>query len=123
MSRVGGKDTKPELAVRSIIHRMGYRFRLHGSDLPGRPDVILPRHRKVVFIHGCFWHGHKRCPRAARPSSNRVFWDRKLDSNTLRDVGNLRRLRSLGWKPLVVWQCEMQNPSKLVVKLQRFLSS
>lgn len=123
MSRVGGKDTKPELAVRSIIHRMGYRFRLHGSDLPGRPDVILPRHRKVVFIHGCFWHGHKRCPRAARPSSNRVFWDRKLDSNTLRDAGNLRRLRSLGWKPLVVWQCEMQNPSKLVVKLQRFLSS
>lgn len=122
MSRVGGKNTKPELAVRSMIHRMGFRFRLHRRDLPGRPDVVLPRQQKVVFVHGCFWHGHKQCPRAARPTSNQDFWEKKLDANSRRDAKNLRKLRRLGWQTLVVWECETRNPDRLLGRLQRFLS-
>jgi DNA mismatch endonuclease (patch repair protein) len=121
MSRVRGKNTKPELAVRSMIHRMGFRFSLHRTDLPGRPDIVLPRHRKVVFVHGCFWHGHPNCPRAARPTSNRGFWDEKLNANITRDTYNLRELRTLGWHPLVVWECETRRPEGLLRKLERFL--
>lgn len=121
MSRVGGRDTKPELVVRSMIHRMGYRFRVHRKDLPGRPDVVLPRHRKVVFVHGCFWHGHEGCPRGARPTTNREFWDAKLDANERRDTENLRKLRRLGWEPLVVWECETREHTELRETLQSFL--
>jgi DNA mismatch endonuclease (patch repair protein) len=122
MSRVKGRDTKPELLVRSIVHRLGYRFRLHGKRLPGSPDVVLPRHRKVIFVHGCFWHGHAGCRRAARPSTNREFWDRKIDGNIARDASNLEALRQAGWKVLVIWQCAMKDREHLQHTLSEFLS-
>lgn len=123
MSRVKGRDTKPELLVRSIIHRLGYRFRLHAKNLPGRPDVVLPRHRKVVFVHGCFWHGHPGCRRAARPSTNREFWDKKIEGNIARDEANVEALRAAGWKVLVVWQCAMKERGRLEQTLSEFLST
>jgi DNA mismatch endonuclease (patch repair protein) len=122
MSRVKGRDTKPELLVRSIVHRLGYRFRLHGKRLPGSPDVVLPRHRKVIFVHGCFWHGHSGCRRAARPSTNREFWDRKIDGNIARDASNLEALRQAGWEVLVIWQCAMKDREHLKHTLSEFLS-
>jgi DNA mismatch endonuclease (patch repair protein) len=121
MARVRGRDTKPEIIVRSFVHRMGYRFRIHCRELPGNPDIVLPRHRKAIFVHGCFWHGHKRCPRSKRPTTNMSFWDQKLDRNVLRDKKSLRALRRNGWNVLVVWQCETRNPKKLLRKLARFL--
>lgn len=122
MSRVKGRDTKPELFVRSIVHRLGYRFRLHGKSLPGRPDIVLPRYRKVIFVHGCFWHGHAGCRRAARPSTNREFWDKKIDGNITRDKANIRALRRAGWKVLVIWQCAMKDRGRLEKTLDKFLS-
>jgi DNA mismatch endonuclease (patch repair protein) len=122
MSRVKGRDTKPELLVRSVVHRLGYRFRLHGKELPGRPDLVLPRHRKVIFVHGCFWHGHAGCRRAARPSTNREFWDRKIEGNVARDAANTKALRRAGWKVLVVWQCALKDRARLEKRLRGFLS-
>lgn len=121
MSRVKGRDTKPEILVRSLVHRMGYRFRVHRRDLPGNPDIVLPRHGKVIFVNGCFWHGHKRCPRSKRPTTNKSFWNNKIDANIERDKRFRRELRRMGWKLLVVWQCETRNPEKLLCKLERFL--
>ena len=121
MSRVKGKNTRPEMVVRSLVHRMGYRFRLHRRDLPGIPDVVLAKHRKVIFVHGCFWHGHRHCRRASRPISNRAFWDAKLDGNIERDRRFQRELKRLGWDVLVVWQCETRDSEALVETLQRFL--
>jgi DNA mismatch endonuclease (patch repair protein) len=121
MSRVKGRDTKPEMLVRSFVHRMGYRFRIHRRDLPGNPDIVLPRHGKVIFVHGCFWHGHKPCPRSKRPATNKIFWNKKLDANIERDKRFRKGLRRMGWKLLVVWQCETHNPEKLFGKLERFL--
>lgn len=123
MSRVKGRDTKPEILVRSIVHRLGYRFRLHGKKLPGRPDVVLPRHRKVIFVHGCFWHGHLGCRRAARPSTNSEFWDKKIDGNIARDAINIGALHQAGWKVLVVWQCAMKDREQLENTLAEFLSA
>ena len=121
MSRVKGRDTKPEILVRSFVHRMGFRFRVQRRDLPGNPDIVLPRHGKVILVHGCFWHGHKRCPRSKRPTTNKGFWNKKLDRNIERDKQFRRMLRSMGWKVLVVWQCETRKPEKLLGKLERFL--
>lgn len=121
MSRVGGKDTKLELIVRSLLHKMGYRFRIHRTDLPGNPDITLPRHKKVIFVHGCFWHGHIECSRAKRPSTNQEFWQKKLDRNIERDGQNLAKLAALGWTFLVVWQCEVKNVPKLRQKLEIFM--
>ena len=121
MSCVKGRDTKPEILVRSVVHRMGYRFRVHRRDLPGNPDIVLPRHGKVIFAHGCFWHGHKRCPRSKRPTTNKGFWNEKLDKNVKRDKRFRRKLRLMGWKELVIWQCETRKPEKLLAKLERFL--
>lgn len=121
MSRVKGRDTRPEKLVRSLLHRMGYRFRLHRKDLPGKPDVVLPRHRKIVFVHGCFWHGHEGCRRASRPKSNVEFWNRKLDANIARDAGTQRELESSGWEVLTVWQCETRDVAALLERLERFL--
>ena len=121
MSRDKGRDTKPEILVRSLVHLMGFRFRIHRRDLPGNPDIVLPRYGKVIFVHGCFWHGHKRCPRSKRPSTNKGFWNKKLDENIERDKRFRRKLRRMGWKVLVVWQCEIRKPEKLLGKLERFL--
>jgi DNA mismatch endonuclease (patch repair protein) len=121
MSRVRGRDTKPEILVRSFVHRMGFRFRIHRRDLPGNPDIVLPRHGKVIFVHGCFWHGHKRCQRSKRPTTNKGFWNKKLDENIERDKRFQRKLRLMGWKVLVLWQCEGRKPEKMLRKLERFL--
>jgi DNA mismatch endonuclease (patch repair protein) len=122
MSRVRGRDTKPEMVVRSVVHRMGFRFRLHRRDLPGNPDVVLPRYHEVIFVHGCFWHGHRGCPRSKRPTTNEEFWSKKLDGNIKRDRRFRRVLRETGWKVLVVWECETRKPDKLLRKLERFLN-
>ncbi len=121
MSRVRGRDTTPEKAVRRLLHRMGYRFRLHRKDLPGTPDIVLPRHGKVVFVHGCFWHGHADCPRAARPATNAEFWARKLDRNLERDARAQAALAEQGWRSLVVWQCELRDEEALRRRLGRFM--
>ncbi|MFH0825096.1 MAG: very short patch repair endonuclease [Pseudomonadota bacterium] len=122
MSKVKGANTRPELLVRSILHRMGFRFRLHRKDLPGRPDIVLPRLRKVIFVHGCFWHGHEGCPRAARPACNQEFWDRKLSGNLERDRRNMAELKALGWDPLILWTCETRDPKRVEELLTRFLA-
>ena len=103
MSRVHGRDTKPVKIVRILLHAMWHRFRLHRKDLPVKPDVVLPKHKKAVFIPGCFWHGHVGCPRAARPTSNIGFWNKKIDGNITRDAAAQKKLTALGWKHLVVW--------------------
>lgn len=121
MSRVKSTETKPEIRIRSVVHRLGYRFRKNKSSLPGRPDIVLARYKKVIFVHGCFWHGHKRCNRASRPTTNKIFWDKKLDSNIQRDKNNNKILKSMGWKILTIWECEIKDQSKLLLKLQRFL--
>lgn len=121
MSHVKGKDTKPEILVRSIVHRLGFRFRKHKSDLPGKPDIVLAKHRKVIFIHGCFWHGHKKCSRSSRPQSNKSFWVEKLDKNIARDKRTKRELELQGWKVFIVWTCETKNTFKIQNKIAKFL--
>jgi DNA mismatch endonuclease, patch repair protein len=121
MSRVSGKNTKPELIVRSSLHNMGYRFRLHRSDLPGKPDITLPKFKKVIFVHGCFWHGHRGCRRSKRPSTNKKFWQEKLDKNMERDKLNIKNLKEFGWDVLVVWTCEVNDDRELKRKLLSFL--
>ena len=109
MSHVKGKDTKPEIIVRSIVHGLGFRFRKNKSDLPGKPDIVLAKHRKVIFVHGCFWHGHKKCSRASRPQSNKSFWTKKLDKNIARDKKTERELEFQGWNVLIIWTCETKG--------------
>ncbi len=122
MARVKGRDTGPERLVRSLLHRMGYRFRLHRADLPGKPDIVLPRHRRAIIVNGCFWHGHPGCKRASRPSTNREFWDKKIDGNMARDARNLEALCADGWKVLVIWQCETRDRQALQERLARFMA-
>jgi DNA mismatch endonuclease (patch repair protein) len=122
MRRVKGRDTSPERIVRRVAHRLGYRFRLNRKDLPGCPDVVFPSRRKALFVHGCFWHQHPGCKRARIPSSNRAYWRKKLARNCKRDVRSLKLLRDIGWKPLVVWECQIGDPKRLAAKLDRFLS-
>jgi DNA mismatch endonuclease (patch repair protein) len=121
MSRITGGDTEPEIIVRKMLHAMGYRFRLHVRHLPGKPDIVLPRHRKVVFVHGCFWHGHEGCPRSKRPTANAEFWNSKIDSNIRRDRLAVQNLLNDGWEVLVVWSCEVKRPHILSEKLKSFL--
>lgn len=123
MSRVSGKNTKPEIAVRSLLHNLGFRFRLHRKDLPGKPDIALPKYKKVIFVHGCFWHGHEDCSRSKRPTTNEEFWRNKLDKNTERDKANVNALEQLGWDVLTVWACEVKDADKLKIKLLSFLES
>jgi DNA mismatch endonuclease (patch repair protein) len=123
MSRIRGRDTKPELAVRRLAHALGYRFRLHRRDLPGAPDLTFPGRRKVVFVHGCFWHQHPGCRYAYRPKSNLEFWKRKLTANTRRDVCVLQKLREQGWSPLVIWECEISNLQNLANRLKSHLEA
>src|SRR5579871_1578690 len=107
MSRIRGTDTRPELTVRRLVHSLGYRFRLHRRDLPGTPDLAFPSRRKVVFVHGCFWHRHRGCRFSYTPKSNRDFWVKKFATNRLRDRRAIRQLRAAGWDPLIVWECEV----------------
>ncbi|HOX38615.1 MAG TPA: very short patch repair endonuclease [Candidatus Brocadiia bacterium] len=123
MARVKGKNTKPEKVVRSLLHKMGYRFRLHVSSLPGNPDIVLPRHRKIVFVNGCFWHGHKKCRKGALPKSNPEFWAKKLAQNVKRDVRVRRQLRGNGWRILTLWECEVSDRVRTISRLESFIRS
>ena len=121
MSRIGGRNTAPELRVRRLLHALGFRFRLHRDDLPGKPDVVLPRYHKIVLIHGCFWHAHAGCPRAVLPTTNTPFWERKIGDNKKRDQRVRRQLRALGWEVLTLWQCQLKSTEVLTSRLLRFL--
>lgn len=123
MSRIRGKDTKPEIAVRKLVHRMGYRFRLHRRDLPGSPDLAFPGRKKVIFVHGCFWHMHPDpgCRRARVPKSRVDYWKPKLERNRGRDLENEEKLRRLGWEVLVVWECEIRHAGRLEDGIREFL--
>ncbi len=121
MSRIRGRDTKPELIVRSMVHRMGYRFRLHVKGLVGKPDLVLPRHRKIIFVHGCYWHMHRCRFGKVVPKTNTEFWQNKRQGNVDRDRRNLRTLRREGWKVLVIWECWTRDEEKLFAKLSAFL--
>lgn len=115
MSRIRGTNTKPELAVRSMLHRMGYRFRIANKTLSGRPDIVLPKYRAVIFVHGCFWHRHLGCKYAYTPKSRLDFWERKFKGNVMRDKNNLSLLKNAGWLPLVVWECEIRHNADAVL--------
>jgi len=121
MSRIRAKNTAPELVVRSMVHRMGFRFRLHDRKLPGCPDLVLARLGRVIFVHGCFWHGHPGCKKSKLPESNREFWEAKISTNFARDRRNIAALRKVGWKVLVVWQCSLRNRARTKRRLQQFL--
>ena len=123
MSRIRNKNTRPEILVRSIVHRMGYRYALHRKDLPGHPDMVLTRHHKIIFVHGCFWHMHKCRYGKVKPATNAKFWQSKREGNVSRDRRNLHKLRRLGWKVIVVWECQTRNIERLTKKLEIFLSS
>ena len=120
MRAIRSKDTLPEIAVRSLIHRLGYRFRLHRQDLPGKPDLVFPARRKVIFVHGCFWHSHA-CKPGLVPKSKRDFWLPKLRQNKARDGRNLKALTQLGWNALVIWQCELKDSSAIRKRVVQFL--
>jgi DNA mismatch endonuclease (patch repair protein) len=122
MSRVKSSDTEPELRVRRLLHALGYRFRLHPSNLPGKPDIVLPRYRTAIFVHGCFWHSHRGCAAAKRPQSNMDFWNGKLDANMARDKRKAQQLRARGWRVVVVWECEVSARKKLPPKLTSLLT-
>ena len=113
MSRIRGKDTKPEIIVRSMLHKMGYRFRLHRKDLPGTPDIVLPKYKTVIFVHGCFWHRHKRCKFAYTPKSRVKFWKDKFAETVKRDKQHLKQLKENGWEVFIVWECETKDMDKL----------
>ncbi len=124
MSRIRSKDTKPEMIVRSLVHQMGFRFRLHGKGLPGKPDLVLPGHRKVVFVHGCFWHMHRCRYGKVVPKTNAAFWSEKRRGNVLRDRRNRRALVADGWSVLVVWECWTKDiDRRLLPGLRAFLES
>ena len=109
MSRIRSRDTKPEVVVRSLLHGMGYRFRLHRRDLPGRPDIVLPRYKTVVFVHGCFWHRHADCRYAYNPKSRIEFWEEKFKENVRRDQRQREELRNLDWRVVTIWECETRD--------------
>lgn len=122
MSRIRGRDTEPERVVRSMIHRMGYRFRLNQADLPGKPDIVLSRFGTAIFVHGCFWHRHKGCRFAYTPKSRTRFWLGKLESNVIRDRRVSRELAKLGWHVVTVWECELRSPDRLSKRLEATLN-
>jgi DNA mismatch endonuclease (patch repair protein) len=122
MSRIKSSDTGPEKRVRSLLHRMGFRFSLRRRGLPGRPDIVLPKWRTAVFVHGCFWHQHTGCDNAVMPKTRPEFWSSKLNGNVSRDEIAVRALRQLGWRVLTVWECELEGAKKLERKIHRALS-
>ncbi|MEI2745322.1 MAG: very short patch repair endonuclease [Ottowia sp.] len=121
MRRIRSKDTAPELTVRSFVHALGFRYRLHVRGLPGCPDLVFPSRRKVIFVHGCFWHRHNRCALARLPKSRLDFWLPKLAGNKRRDALKRRALTKLGWSSLVIWECELRDPLRVMFKTLMFL--
>lgn len=122
MSRIRSRNTKPEMAVRSLLHSLGYRFRLHVRILPGVPDIVLPRYETTIFVHGCYWHRHTGCKHAYIPKSNKSFWHQKFAANVARHKVVTRKLRLQGWAVITVWECETKNLEKLSIRLQKYLS-
>ena len=123
MSAIKSKNTKPEIAVRRLLHSMGYRFRLHRKDLPGSPDIVLPKYKTVIFVHGCFWHRHENCKYASTPKTRKEFWENKFNSNKKRDQKIQKEIIDLGWKFIIIWECEARNIQPLEEKLKGYLIS
>lgn len=123
MRRIRSKGMLPELAVRSLVHRMGFRFRLHRKDLPGKPDLVFVSRRKVIFVHGCFWHSHEGCKTAHVPKSNLGYWRPKLERNRTRDARNVAALKASGWRTLVIWECETHSERTLQKRIRAFLGA
>ena len=128
MARIRGRDTRPELALRSMLHRLGFRFTVRGPknrSLPGKPDLVLPKHRTVVFVHGCFWHGHENCPAFRLPQTRHDWWKAKIEGNRARDLINEQKLRKLGWNVVTIWECALKTSDArawLACRIPRFLS-
>ena len=121
MSRIRGRDTKPELVVRRIAHRLGFRFRLHRKDLPGSPDIVFPRYRAVIMVHGCFWHRHPGCKYAYTPKTRVQFWRKKFEDNVVRDRRNALALSERGWRTIVIWECETKDHEAVAARIESFL--
>ena len=121
MSRIRGRDTRPEMIVRRIAHGLGFRFRLHRKDLPGRPDIVFPRHQAVIVVHGCFWHRHPGCKRASSPKTRVRYWQNKFEDNVVRDKRNETALCDLGWKVMVIWECETKDHEAVAARIESFL--
>jgi DNA mismatch endonuclease (patch repair protein) len=123
MSKIRSKDTKPEIFLRSNLHNLGYRFRIHRKDLPGKPDIILPRYNTIIYVHGCFWHYHKDCKEGKIPETNSNFWKEKLYKNVERDKHNQLACEKLGWKVFVAWECEIENNiNELIIQIKQKLN-
>lgn len=123
MRKVRSKNTSAELAVRRLVYRLGYRYRLHRKELPGTPDLVFQGRKKVIFVHGCFWHAHQNCSRARMPESNRGYWEAKIGRNVSRDSDQIGLLQQEGWKVLVVWECELRDAAMLEAKLTEYLNA
>ena len=122
MSAIKSKNTKPEIKVRKVLHSMGYRFRLHRKDLPGSPDIVLPKYKTVIFVHGCFWHRHENCKYASNPKTRKEFWENKFKTNVKRDKEIQEKIKNIGWKSVVIWECEVRNIESIEEKIKRFLN-
>jgi DNA mismatch endonuclease (patch repair protein) len=122
MSRIRNRDTRPELTLRSMLHHAGFRFRLHDRSLPGTPDIVMKKHRAVILVHGCYWHRHEGCRNATTPSSRTDFWQDKFAATVARDERNIEALKELGWKPIVVWECDLKKrPEQVMAEIRRKL--
>ena len=122
MSAIKSKNTKPEIAVRKLLHSMGYRFRLHRKDLPGSPDIVLAKYKTVIFVHGCFWHRHENCKYASIPKTRKEFWEKKFQANVKRDLEIQEKIKNIGWKYVLIWECEARNIESIEEKIKRFLN-
>lgn len=122
MSKIRSRDTSPEKRVRSFLHRAGFRFRLHVNKLPGSPDIVLPKYRTAIFVHGCFWHRHEGCKFAYSPKSRETFWEKKFEENLRRDKKNISSLKEMGWKVYVIWECQTKNENDLKEELDSFFT-
>ncbi|WP_280176735.1 very short patch repair endonuclease [Rhizobium hidalgonense] len=121
MSRVRCGNTKPELKLRQVLHGLKYRYRLHSKELPGKPDIVFPKFRKVIFVNGCFWHQHPGCKKAALPRTNHSYWEEKLANNVKRDAATIDKLAKIGWATMVVWECELKNLDEVTHRVEKYL--
>ena len=119
MTAIKSKNTKPEIKVRKVLHSMGYRFRLHSKDLPGSPDIVLPKYKTVIFVHGCFWHRHENCKYASTPKTRKEFWESKFKVNVKRDLEIQEKIKNIEWRSVVIWECELKNLDQLLMKLEK----
>ena len=122
MAAIKSKNTKPEIAVRKLLHSMGYRFRLHRKDLPGSPDIVLPKYKTVIFVHGCFWHRHENCKYASNPKTRKEFWENKFKANVKRDLEIQGKIKNIGWQSLVIWECDTRNISFMKNKIEKLFN-